>query len=279
MMTNRLKLACCCMALLFFCAVAFPVHAETAKELFDRECASCHSIGGGRLVGPDLKGVTTKKDRAWLMEFTINPEAMFNKGDEYALKLKSEYNDMIMPAFPGLTKERVEALLVYIESQSQGVGAQASLPRETTAEKISFSADDVNNGMNIFLGVKQLKNGGAACLSCHSTSSIKTPGGGNLGPDLTKVAERLGGERALMAWMSSSPSRTMRPIYQKRPLEEDEVHAVVAFLVAEKEHEAQAGGFMKFLGLGIIGAVAGIVLFAVIWGKRFRAVRSPLVEG
>lgn len=279
MKTNRFKLACCCMALLVFCAVAFPVHAETAKELFDRECAGCHSIGGGRLVGPDLKGVTAKKDRAWLIEFTINPEAMFDKGDEDALKIKSEYNDMIMPAFPGLTKERVEALLVYIESRSQDVGAQASLPRETTAEKISFSTDDVNKGMNMFLGVKQLKNGGAACFSCHATSSIKTPGGGNLGPDLTKVAERLGGERGLMAWMTSPASPTMRPIYQKRPLEKDEIHAVVAFLVAEKGQEVQAGGIMKFLGLGIIGAVVGIVLFAVIWGKRFRAVRSPLVEG
>lgn len=277
-MTNRLKLACCCMALLVFCAVAFPVQAETAKELFDRECAACHSIGGGRLVGPDLKDVTAKKDRAWLIEFTINPEAMFDKGDEDALKIKSEYNDMIMPAVPGLTKERVEALLVYIESQSRDVGAQASPPRETTAEKISFSTEDVNNGMNIFLGAKQLKNGGAACISCHATSSIKTPGGGNLGPDLTKVAERLGGERGLMAWMTSPASPTMRPIYKKRPLEEGEVHAVVAFLVAEKEHEVQAAGIIKFVGLGIIGAVVVLILFALIWGNRFRAVRSLLVE-
>jgi mono/diheme cytochrome c family protein len=264
------------MALLVFCAVAFPVHAETAKALFDKECANCHSIGGGPLVGPDLKGVTTKKDRAWLIEFTINPEAMFNKGDKYALKIKSEYNDIIMPAVPGLTKEKAEALLVYIESRSQDVGAQASPP----GKKISFSTEDVSNGMNMFSGVKQLKNGGAACISCHSTSSIKTPGGGNLGPDLTKVAGRLGGERGLMAWMTSPASPTMRPVYQKRSLEKDEIHALVAYLVAEKGDEVQAAGFQtKFFGLGIIGAVVVIVLFAVIWGNRFRAVRSPLVEG
>ena len=71
----------------------------------------------------------------------------------------------------------------------------------------------------------------------------------------------------------------MRPIYKKRPLEEDEVHALAAFLVSEKEHEVQSAGVLSFLGTGIIGAVVLLVLSALIWGKRFRAVRSPLVEG
>jgi mono/diheme cytochrome c family protein len=224
--------------------------------------------------------VTKKKDRAWLIEFIINPQAMFGKGDEYALKIKAEYDDMEMPAVPGMTEGRAEELLVYIESQSRAVGTHASRPLETAAKKITFSTEDVNRGMNMFVGTKQLKNGGAACISCHSTSSIKTPGGGNLGPDLTKVAKRLGGERGLMAWLGSPASRMMRPIYQKSPLEKDEIHALVAYLVAEKEDEVQAAGFqIKFFGLGIIGAVVVFILFAVIWGNRFRAVRSPLVEG
>jgi mono/diheme cytochrome c family protein len=263
------------MALLVLFTVDLPVIAETGQELYDRECSSCHSIGGGPLVGPDLKGVTAKKDREWLIEFTLNPQAMFDRGDAYALKLKSEYNDMIMPSVSGMTEKQAEAILVYIESQSRGAAAQAA-----PAAKITFSKEDVNKGMDLFVGTQQLKNGGAACISCHATSSIKTPGGGSLGPDLTKVAVRLGGGRGLMGWMASPPSKTMRPIYKKRPLEEDEVHALVAYLVAEKENEVQAAGFqIKFFGLGIIGTVVVFILFAVIWGNRLRAVRSPLVEG
>ena len=165
-------------------------------------------------------------------------------------------------------------------NQSRDIGAQASQQNETAANEISFSAEDVNNGMKIFSGTRQLKNGGAACVSCHSTTGIKTPGGGNLGPDLTKVAERMGGGEGLMSWLGALASQTMGPVYQKRPIAEDELHALTAFLVAESKHEVQAAGFqIKFLGLGIAGAVVVAILFAVIWGNRFQAVRAPLVEG
>ena len=90
MITNRLKLVCCCMALLVLFTVALPVLAETGKELYDRECSACHTIGGGPLAGPDLKGVTTKRERVWLTEFIMNPKAMFDRGDEYALKIKAK---------------------------------------------------------------------------------------------------------------------------------------------------------------------------------------------
>jgi mono/diheme cytochrome c family protein len=262
------------LALLGLCAVALPLNAETAKELFEEECASCHSIGGGALVGPDLQGVTAKKDRAWLIEFITNPQAMIDKGDAYAVKIYKEWDETDMPDYEELGRDNIESLLAYIESQSGGAGTQAA-----PAAEITFSEEDVSKGMNMFTGTLQLKKGGAACISCHASSSITSPSGGSLGPDLTKVAERLGGGRGLMGWMASPPSKTMRPIYKKRPLEKDEVHALVAFLVSEKEHEAQGAGFMKLLGLGVIGALVVLGLFALIWGKRLRAVRSPLVEG
>jgi len=273
-MTNRFILLCCCLALLLLCAVAFPLYAETGKELFEEECSSCHSIGGEPLVGPDLKGVTAKKDREWLIEFITNPQAMIDKGDAYALKIYKEYEEEEMPDYEELGRDNIESVLAYIESQSGGAGTQAA-----PAAKITFSDEDVSKGMDLFVGTQQLKNGGAACISCHATSSIKSPVGGSLGPDLTKVAERKRGGRGLIGWMKSPPSKTMRPIYKKRPLEEDEVHALVAYLVSEKEHEVQTAGVLKFFGTGIVGAAVVLGLFALVWVKRFRAVRSPLVEG
>ena len=30
------------------------------EQIFKTNCVSCHTIGGGRLIGPDLEGVTKK---------------------------------------------------------------------------------------------------------------------------------------------------------------------------------------------------------------------------
>src|SRR5690606_2738460 len=42
---------------------------------FKQNCMSCHTVGGGRLVGPDLKDVTERKDREWLTRFILDPKS------------------------------------------------------------------------------------------------------------------------------------------------------------------------------------------------------------
>ena len=64
--------------------------AQEAAQFFRENCVSCHTVGGGRLTGPDLKNVTQRKERDWLVEFLTNPQAMMDKGDPYALKLQQE---------------------------------------------------------------------------------------------------------------------------------------------------------------------------------------------
>ena len=49
------------------------------KQVYDNalpKCSLCHKIGdsGGKL-GPDLSGVGTKRDAAWLMNYLPNPQA------------------------------------------------------------------------------------------------------------------------------------------------------------------------------------------------------------
>ena len=43
--------------------------ASNGKSLFEQKCSACHTIGGGRLVGPDLKGVTETRSQEWLTNF------------------------------------------------------------------------------------------------------------------------------------------------------------------------------------------------------------------
>src|SRR6266545_4951688 len=60
------------------------VSGREAADFFRQNCVSCHTIGGGRLTGPDLKNITQRKEREWLIEFLQSPQAMMDKGDPYA---------------------------------------------------------------------------------------------------------------------------------------------------------------------------------------------------
>jgi mono/diheme cytochrome c family protein len=37
--------------------------AQEAADFFRQNCISCHTVGGGRLTGPDFKNVTQRKER------------------------------------------------------------------------------------------------------------------------------------------------------------------------------------------------------------------------
>jgi len=90
---------------------SFPLAAQDVADFFRQNCTSCHTIGGGRLTGPDLKGVLTRKDREWLVRFVQNPQAMMDQGDPYALQLRQAARDVVMPTINGMNRARAESLL------------------------------------------------------------------------------------------------------------------------------------------------------------------------
>ena len=62
------------------------VHGQDTTDYYRQNCMNCHTIGGGPLTGPDLKSVTERQDREWLVGFMQNPQAVIASGDPYALK-------------------------------------------------------------------------------------------------------------------------------------------------------------------------------------------------
>jgi cytochrome c2 len=89
-------------------------YAQEGKDLF-AVCAACHTIGGGRVIGPDLQGVSERRDEAWLIKFIQNSQAMIQAGDPDAVKIFAEYNNIPMPP-NNLTDDQVRTLLAYIEN-------------------------------------------------------------------------------------------------------------------------------------------------------------------
>ena len=255
--------------------------AQDTPDFFREKCKSCHTIGGGRLAGPDLKDVTERRDRDWLIGFMMNPQSYVDRGDAYATKLVEEFRS-VMPSVSGMTRERCEKLLDLIEAESkleesQFKGVQISNKPFTDADRVL--------GRQIFLGKQRLQNGGAACISCHSMHDTPLLGGGALAAereqsDLTNVYERLKGRKVLSNWLAAPATETMQPIFKDHALTSDEIHALVAYFEASAgESPAQpASNRVAFLLIGLLGAAGVIFGFDAIWKRRFHGVRKPLVD-
>jgi len=251
--------------------------AEDTYLFFKQNCTSCHTVGGGRLAGPDLKDVTTRQDRAWLTRFVQNPKAVIDSGDAYAQQLLQEAKGVVMTQVPGMTAAQAEKLLDLVEYES---GLEESVFAGLQISDRPLTDEDRALGRDLFHGTTEFLSGAPACFSCHSVVGQTAFGGGRLGPDLTSAFGRLEGRNALAAWLSSPPSLVMAPIFRKQPLNADEILALTAYLeeraaVGIAEAEPTTLGFV-LTGFAIAAAV--LVLFDLFWRQRYRATRKPMVE-
>lgn len=84
------------------------------QDLFtSKGCTACHTIGGGKLIGPDLKGMGEKRDVEWLKAWIKAPSNMLT--DPIIQELLKEYF-VPMPDV-GLTDEETEALVKFLINQ------------------------------------------------------------------------------------------------------------------------------------------------------------------
>ena len=99
-------------------AAARPIEGlDAGGYLFRTRCSACHTIGKGDALGPDLLGVTSVRDRAWLRRFIKTPDDMLAEKDPIAMQLYAKYNQVRMPNLR-LGDGDVETLIGYLEAQS-----------------------------------------------------------------------------------------------------------------------------------------------------------------
>ncbi|MBI2815896.1 MAG: c-type cytochrome [Acidobacteria bacterium] len=270
--------------------------AQDAAKFFEENCTACHTIGEGPLSGPDLKGVTQRKDRDWLIRFLRNPEAVINSGDPYAQKILQAAGGIVMPDFPEMTPALASALLDFLEAESkrsapEPIPPQTPIPAPESSSpeppaavvEISdrpFTPQDVEQGKELFGGTRPLANGGPACFSCHGMRSFGGLGGGRLAPDLTRVYERKRGRKSLAAWLSAPPTTEMRSLFDSRPLEQEEIVFLVAYFedAAKRGGEAESAVILGFFFLGLGGAIVALISLDAIWKRRLGAARESLLR-
>lgn len=99
-------------------AEARPLVIEKGQYLFQRQCSSCHTIGQGDKMGPDLRGVTARRERAWLTRYIQVPDEVLAAGDPIAAALFNKYKKVRMPNLR-LASNDVADVLAYLEASSR----------------------------------------------------------------------------------------------------------------------------------------------------------------
>lgn len=168
--------------------VALCADATEAASIFNQRCTACHTFGSGVKVGPDLKGVTERRTRPWLLKFIRGSSKVIASGDETATALFAKFNQTRMPDWTDLSDAQVQAILDWFAND----GPEHQIPLEERSAKLATAAE-VDAGRAIFLGAARLASGGLACVTCHSAtdpSSTAATMGGSLGPALTATYTR-----------------------------------------------------------------------------------------
>ncbi len=158
---------------------AGPVQATDAKRVFNQRCTACHTFGHGVKVGPDLKGVTARRQRPWLLRFIRGSQGVIKSGDPIAADLFKRFKQQRMPDWTDLSPDEVNAILDWFAAD----GPEQKEPDERDAELAT--ADDVAQARRLFDGDAPLASGGVACAACHSVREGRERHGGTLGPELT----------------------------------------------------------------------------------------------
>lgn len=93
---------------------------EGGEQLYRTRCASCHSIGGGEGLGPDLLAVSSRRSPQWLARWIKEPDKMLSEGDPVATAQMAQYRGLPMPNLK-LSEKDVASLMTFIDQESQRI--------------------------------------------------------------------------------------------------------------------------------------------------------------
>ena len=197
--------------------------AQEPAAVFAKKCSGCHTFGHGDRVGPDLKGVTDRRARSWLLAWIRSSQRLVTERDRTALTLFEKFKRERMPDQP-LSEQEIAALLDYFAAGGPltASGGRARLAATAGAAEIAL-------GRDVFFGARSARSGGASCASSHAVQADRAPGGGTFGADLTHVYSRFQ-DAALSDFLRRPCFPRAFPNQDAAPLTDEEAFAVKAFL-------------------------------------------------
>jgi mono/diheme cytochrome c family protein len=226
-----------------------PATIDANAVLFLKACSGCHTIGRGKLTGPDL-----------LSAKALSPSALDAAMERMRPKVIGPFDASVVAA---LLRDGDAAARLDREQQRQNKLAEAKLAPPDAAE-----------GRSLFQGVRRFANGGTPCASCHSVRPGPMGNSPFLGPDLHDVYRRYGRDSLRVACQQPG-FKIMAGLYKERPVTRQEaIHLVAFFAALEKEPPAAAEYPLHPIAAG--GALLFFAGLAVYYRGRLRSVRARI---
>lgn len=94
-------------------------HAQDVKEgetLFKSKCTTCHSVSRD-MVGPALSGMSERHPEEWLISWIHNSQALIASGDETAVQLFEDHNNLVMTSFTDLSDDQIRSIIAYVDAE------------------------------------------------------------------------------------------------------------------------------------------------------------------
>ena len=221
-------------ALFVLLSSGFAYGAQDPAAVFAKKCSGCHTFGHGDRVGPDLKGVTDRRARAWLLAWIRSSQRMVTARDSTALTLFEKFKRERMPD-QTLSEQEIGALLDYFAANGPLTAGGGRARHAATA-----AAAEIAWGRDVFFGTRSAQSGGVSCASCHAVQTDGAPSGGTFGGDLTHAYSRFQ-DAALSVFLRRPCFPRAFPNETAAPLTDEEAFAVKAFLFQVDRSHARAG--------------------------------------
>jgi mono/diheme cytochrome c family protein len=220
---------------------------DAVARTFLQKCAGCHTVGRGKLTGPDLNDAATFP----MPDLTRAIKSMEKKVGPLSDTDVATLADLLKDP---KVRERIKA------EEERTAKAAAALLGPPSAE----------TGAALFSGREPLENGGAACASCH----VVRGSGGTLGPDLTGVYAKLG-EAPLASACEKASFKIMSAAYRDHPVTKQEaLHLTRFFATVAEPHVGRPDPPVALYGAA--AAVVGLGALALAYRKRAPGVRKNL---
>jgi hypothetical protein len=183
-------------------------------------------------------------------------------------------------------------ILLFVAILAMPLLGWTSKPKSTTSRTIGYSQvsgmtvsrsgivkaspdQNVKRGQDLFMGYAHFENDGPPCMGCHNVGSNGLLGGGAMGPDLTNVSTRLSPTE--LAATLANPGPVMKPIFSEHPLTAGEQADLIAFMNASSG-QRETNREWVVIAISLAGFLAVIGLIQLLYRRRLRGVRKPLVE-
>ncbi len=208
-------------------------------------CIGCHSVDGSLsgkngpswlgLYGSERKltksGELVRANDAYLRESILNPSAKIAEG--------AVNGEAGMPVYAGvLDDNQVDSLLLFIKALADEDAASSLVQRGPNAmESRDWHVKDFRDELRGPMKGRSFEQGkmvflGASCFSCHQIGEGK---GGSLGPDLSKLDEKMRGTELLRHILE--PSWKIDDKYKSRSILTLDGNIHKGFVISENKKE------------------------------------------